>query len=307
MSINLSGASIFLVLGVVTLSPIHAVVVHNGTPANLLAPVDDPGWNAIGTISAPAGPASAIFLGNNDGFGWFLTANHVSLSSATLNIGVNNYTVFSGIDQIGTTDIKVFRVNAPVLGITPVTLASSTPAAGADVVMVGFGATGTFATWNAGTDPWTSPGSDASGYEWTGPNVKQWGTNVLHQSGVTDYPPNLSIVTDFDNVAGEGQGSRGDSGGAVFYKNGMNWELIGMMVTVGVTPNGTDYFSSFTGQPSETSVSFINGVPAAKSVTFSAQISDYRSDILNAIPEITTLGFLVFGSLLLARRTSVQR
>ncbi len=290
-----------------SLTPLHAVVVQNGTAANLTAPVDDPGWAAVGTITAPMGPASAIFLGNEDGFGWFLTANHVSLASATLTIGGINYTAFSDINQIGTTDMKVFRVDVAVGAITPVTLASTTPAAGSAVVMMGFGATGTFMTWDTSTDPWTSPGLNASGYSWTGPNVKRWGTNVIHETGSTVFSPNLSIITDFDNTDGEAQASRGDSGGAVFYKNGLNWELVGLMVAVGVTSNGTTYGSSFTGQPSETSVSWRSGNPNAKSVTFAAQISEYHSEILQAIPEVSSMGLLSLGALLLGRRKYLRR
>ncbi len=288
--------------GVLSLSPLQAVVVQDGTAANLVAPIDDPGWEAIGTIPAPAGPATAIFLGNVGGFGWFLTANHVSLVSATLTIGGVDYTAFSGIDQIGSTDMKVFRVDSAVAGITPVTLASTTPVVGTEIVMAGFGATGTFVTWDADTNPWTSPGPDASGYAWTGPNVKQWGTNVIHETESTIYSPNLSILTDFDAVAGEGQGSLGDSGGAFFYKNGLNWELIGLIVAVAATPDGMTYTDSFFGQPGLTSVSHIDGVPEAKSITIAAQISEYRSDILQAIPEVSTLGLFALGALIFTSR-----
>jgi len=296
-----------LLLSATSFTNLPAVVVQNGTAANLIAPVDDPGWAAVGTISAPGGPATAIFLGNVGGYGWFLTANHVSLGNATLTIGGTPYTAIAGVDRIGSTDMKVFRVDSTIAGITPVTLASTTPSVGSDVVMIGFGATGTFMTWDTSVNPWTSPGVNASGYAWTGPNVKQWGNNQIHEKGSTFYSPNLSIITDFDNTAGEGQGSVGDSGGAVFYKNGLNWELIGLMVAVGSTTNGTMYGGAFTGQPASTSVSSIQGNPNAKSVTFSAEISQYRTDILQAIPEASSIGLLSLGTLLLFRRNSRGR
>jgi hypothetical protein len=284
-----------------------AVVVQSGTASNLTAPADDPGWAAVATITAPAGPASAIFLGNVAGFGWFLTANHVSLGNATLTIGGNPYTNFAGIDRIGSTDMKVFRVDAAVAANTPVTLASNTPAVGSPVVMIGFGATGAPVTWNTANATWISPGANASGYDWTGPSVKQWGNNQIHEKGSTFYSPNISIITDFDNTANEGQGSLGDSGGAVFFKNGSNWELIGLMVAVGVTSNGTTYGGAFVGQPGSTSVSWIQGNPNAKSVTFSAEISQYRTEILQAIPEVSSLGLLALGALLLYRRNAGGR
>jgi hypothetical protein len=277
----------------------HAMLVYDGTAANLSAPIDDPGWDAVGTIyvgSASNKPASAVFLGNDGGFGWFLTANHVSLSSATLTIGGNTYNVFANQTQIGSVDLKVFRVDTTISNISAVTLAYTVPSVGTSVTMVGYGKTGTKTTWNTSKSPWTSPGGGAEGYTWSDPNVKRWGTNTVYESNATYSSASNLLVTDFDAVAGEAQGSLGDSGGSVFTKNGLNWELAALVINVGVT-NGIAYGGSFSGQPESTSVAAIVGQPAAKSVTFSIQIANYRTDILNAIPEPSTIGLAVAGLL----------
>ena len=271
----------------------HAVLVYNGTSANLSAPSDDPGWDAVATIyrtSPSTDPATAIFLGNEGGFGWFLTANHVNLSSATLTIGGNDYTAFSSITQIGTIDLKVFRVNTTIAGITPVTLSSTVPNVNASVTMVGYGKTGTYTTWDTSNNPWTSPGGGAEGYEWSNPNVKSWGTNTVLERNI-NTASGMLLATDFDNVAGEAQGSLGDSGGAVFRKTGMNWELAAVIIAVGRVENSTLSFSNFAGQPSNTSVAGITGEPNNKSTTYAVQIANYRTNILNAIPEPGLAGF----------------
>lgn len=280
-------------------TPAKAVLVYDGTAANLAAPTDDPGWAAVATISATAGPASAVFLGNNGGYAWFLTANHVSLAGGTLSIGGGDYTVFSGVTQIGTADLKVFRLNTSLAGIDAVTLATSTPTVNTGVTMIGNGRTGTKVTWDTSTPTWTSPGTDAEGYTWSTPNVKQWGTNTVLAK---DHPLRASttLATSFDAVVGEAQGSRGDSGGAVFHKEGLNWQLAALIVEVGRVENDTLYEEDFTGQPPSTSVASIAGQPNNKSVTFSVQIANYRSGILAAIPEPGTFPLAISGIALLA-------
>ena len=292
--LNFSGVK-FLAPGIAlilfAICPAGAVVVYDGTAANLSAPTDDPGWNAVGRFTSQVG--SAVFLGNQGGSAWFLTANHVPTAGNTLQIGNQTYTQFFDAQQIGTADLKVFRLNSEITGINAVTLASSQPTLGASTVMIGYGATGTKVTWDISTNPWTQGGSGAEGYTWSGPNVMRWGTNEVHarniSSGGTVY-----FVTDFDAVAGQAQGSTGDSGGAVFIKRAGNWELAGIMLAVGAIQNGS-YIGSFTGQPSNTSVASISGFPNDKSVTFNGQISTYRTAILAAIPEPNSLALVILG------------
>jgi len=291
-------------------SSASAVLVYDGSSANLSAPGDDPGWDAVGTIyvgSASSSPATAIFLGNNGGYGWFLTANHVGLAGATLSIGSGNYTAFYGQDQIESVDLKVFRVGAEISGISGVSLASAAPDVGSNVTMIGYGKTGTKVTWDtSGNGTWTSPGLDAEGYTWSDPNVKRWGTNTVYATNVTYASSSNLTVTDFDASPGEAQGSLGDSGGGVFSKNRLNWELAALIVNVGVT-NGVAFGGAFSGQPGSTSVAAITGLPNSKSVTFSVQVSNYRDAILAAIPEPSSVALLagslaLFAGALLRRR-----
>ena len=285
----------------------RAVLVYNGTASNLSAPVlNDPGWEAVASIylgSPGNGPGTASFLGNQGGYAWFLTANHVTLGGATLSIGNSTYSVFSGIQQIGSVDLKVFRLDTTVSGITPVTLASSVPAVNASVTMIGYGKNGTKTTWDipGGNTTWTSPGADASGYDWSGSNVKRWGKNTVAAHNVVSGSGNL-IVTDFSPLVDEAQGSVGDSGGAVFHKNGLQWELSAVMIAVGRLEGGTLYIDGFAGQPGSTSVYSISGSPNDRSVTYSVQIADYKNLILEAIPEPAPVTLLLGLAILALRK-----
>jgi len=101
-----------------------------------------------------------------------------------------------------------------------------------------------------------------------------------------------SVVTDFDDVAGEAQGILGDSGGGVFNLNTAGtpsplddyWELAGSIVTVG----------TFSGQPGNTAV--------YGNATYAVDISQYRTAILNTIPEPQIALLVLIGSSLLAIR-----
>ena len=291
----MKAVAVAILFSLLALLEARAVLTYNGTAANLVAPVDDPGWLSVASISGPGdNPATAIFLGNSGGYGWFLTASHVGLTNATLTINGTNFTAFAGQTSNATADLKVFRVDTLVTGVAPVSLASSTPSAGSPVTMIGHGRTGNFTTWTipGGNATWTSPGTDASGYDWATPNVMRWGTNAIHQKDIA--LSTVSFITDFDAVDGEAQGSRGDSGGAVFFKNGLDWELVGMIYGVGtIGPS-----SAFIGQPNNTSVSSITSSPGSKSVTFSAQIANYNGWIQTAtgIPEPSTAGLVVAGA-----------
>lgn len=296
-----------LLLTCLGFSQVQAVVVYDGTAANLEAPIDDPGWTSVGAFTVSGKVGSAVFLGNHGGSAWFLTANHVPTTGNTLEIASQTYSEFFDVQQIGTADLKVFRLNSEITGIPAIKLATSAPVLGASTVMIGYGATGTKVNWNTATNPWTVGGSGAGGYTWSGPNVMRWGINevdaINYPIGSTTY-----FITDFDATAGQATGSTGDSGGAVFIKNGGTWELAGIMLAVGVT-DGTNYGGSFNGQPSSTSVSNITGSPNAKSVTFSAQIALYEAAIMAAIPEPNSLGLLMLagGLLFLGKRRKSAR
>jgi hypothetical protein len=70
----------------------------------------------------------------------------------------------------------------------------------------------------------------------------------------------------------------GDSGGGVFFKNGANWELAGIMIAGSV----------FNGQPE---------AAVYGNQSFIADIATYRSEILSVIPEPGTASILIAGGL----------
>lgn len=121
----------------------------------------------------------------------------------------------------------------------------------------------------------------------------RWGTNTVQPNALADVSIEARFGTtkafrlDFDRVSGEGMATGGDSGGGVFVKNGVNWELAGIMVAAGSLP----------GQPL--------GTVAYDDVTFAGNIATYRTEILNTmatVPEPSSLALLLSGVLFLPRR-----
>ena len=277
----------------------EAVIVYgtngNGT-SNTSAPLDDPGWANVGTV----GGSTAIYLGSETTGYWMLTANHVDLSGGTVALNSGNYSIVGGsVQQIGSADLKVFRLQTDP-GLSAVTIASAAPAPGSNVVMIGNGRDrGAYTTWDSS---WGSPGSTATGYVWGADQIVRWGSNVVQDKNLNlpFYTGATTFSTIFNNKLNpdEAQASLGDSGGGVFVKNGGLWELTGIMVAVGVWDGagGLGYGDSFVGQPSNTSLNYVNtGHPSAGSATFSAQLSTYRSAILDAIPEPSPFALVLFA------------
>jgi len=251
-----------LALGIALAGAARAVIIATGDgTGNTSAPADDPGWANVGT----RGGLTAIYLGN----GWVLTANHVGVGP--VSFGGVSYDPSPGAGFGFQTapseqaDLLVFKIkaNPPLPSLT---LSSSVPPPGAQVVMIGNGLNrGAATSW-----------SGISGWLWGTSTTMRWGTNlvaaapqdvmvgtsVTHAfwSDFTQSPP--SQVTAF-----EAQAAVGDSGGAVFFKNGSSWELTGVLFAI----------NSFVGQPS--------GTALYGNETFAVDLSFYRSAIL----AITTL------------------
>jgi len=304
-------AAVFLVL-ISALPPTAQAVVINtvsGT-GNTNAPGDDPGWANLGLL----GLGTGIYLGE----GWVLTASHVGPGTITL-AGIA-YAPLSGsavqltnsaVGKTALTDLIVFRLATTPAGLGPLTLASSPPTLGNPVVMIGAGRDrGTFTEWdiNQSTSPWTwtevPSGGDAAGYKTLPTRSMRWGTNTISAGNlwvtVPDWSNNpvdvASLATIFEDAAvpdDEAQAVFGDSGGAVFTKNGSAWELGGVMIAVG----------GFNGQPSA------GETPIYGNATYSADISSYASQIMSIIPEPSTyallaLSMLGLGIYVLRRRVS---
>ena len=127
-------------------------------------------------------------------------------------------------------DLALFQILRDP-GLPDVEISASAPPLGADVVMIGHG---------------RDRGADTSaccplrqGWLWGTGNTMRWGTNAVEQKGI-----NLSISGTLTRAFStelqrslrqtdhEAQAATGDSGGAVFVKNGATWELAGIMTAI---------------------------------------------------------------------------
>ena len=264
-------------------APARGVIIDTFTGSgNTTAPPDNPGWANVGTVNN----GSAVYLGNR----WVITANHVGSGSTTLS--GTTYAMVPGSNVIlsnnGTpgrtanADLLMYQLDTDP-GLPALTIAATAPADTAAVTMIGAGRDrGALTTWFVNTIPnpwvWTVDNvtPNAAGYAWAGSRTMRWGTNAITGTADwIDYNPGffvsvLALQTTFDDLPGdstEAQAAVGDSGGAVFSKNGASWELAGIMLAI----------DAYSGQPGSTAV-FGNN-------TYSADLSFYRSQIVMVVPE----------------------
>jgi hypothetical protein len=247
-----------LALALLVSAPADALVFISGDgQGNTTPPPDDPGWDHVGRV----GGLNGIYLGN----GWMLTANHVP--TATANFNGAFYAAVPGSEvqlqnpDLSLADLKVFRIDPfPSLPLTKIR--ASTPAANTNVTMIAGGALrGTATSW-MGYDGWF----------WGGTTGEHWATNKIYDSGFSSGT--WAITTDFDKLSmggttDEGQGATGDSGGALFIKNGSVWELAGVLFAIGPFP----------GQPDSTALQGKASQPVGN-LTFAANLSIYRDQIV---------------------------
>lgn len=286
------------VWGVIALvtSTLRAVIVVGGDGTqNVTAPSDNPGWDNVGSLNG----ATGVYLGSYSSGYWVLTATHVGFGNITL--AGNSYSAVPGSGvQVGG-DLYAFRIGADPQ-LANLTLSAVAPTVGAATLLIGNGLNRAPAltTWyiDVNTTPFTwsttlFPAADTSvqGYFYGSGNSKRWGTNVIE--GASTY--NLgngnttTLVVDFD-ADGDAQGAPGDSGGAMFYKNGSTWELAGILGAIG----------TFNGQPGSTAV--------ANNITHAINLSAYNPALSAAIgiPEPATwaplLGGVALATAVVARR-----
>ena len=290
--------AVFLAVTFVWSQSASAVVINSATgTGNTNAPADDPGWLNIGFL----GVGTGIYLGE----GWVLTASHVG--AGTISLAGMSYAPLAGTTvqltnnspgKTAFTDLIMFRLASTPAGLGTLTLASSAPTLGAPVTMIGAGRDrGAFTEWNVvtNTTPWTwtevPSGGNAAGYKTLSTRAMRWGTNTIETQdlwinvpGSSNIPVDVkTFATTFtDSIApdDEAQAVFGDSGGAVFAKNGSSWELGGVMIAVG----------GYSGQPTA------GETPVYGNVTYSADISSYASQIMSIIPEPSTYALLGFSA-----------
>lgn len=283
--------------GLVAPRTARAVVIDtfSGT-GNTSAPVDDPGWANVGV----RGGGTGVYLGD----GWVLTANHVG--GGTIVLGGVSYAMEAGTgtrltnggaaDRDHLTDLYLFRLASTPAGLGSVAIAAATPATGTGLTMIGAGRDrGAFTQWSVNTSvtpfAWTevSSGGNFAGYQTLGNRTMRWGTNAVSGTGEwVDYGSGdvnalYSTFTFSQAYSTEAQATIGDSGGAVFSKNGSTWELTGLMLSVG----------GFSGQPDP------GTTPVFGNVTFMADLSYYRPQIMAIVPEPSAAALAAVGGCLL--------
>ena len=283
-----------ILLSLFCIAQARAVIVYGGAGTqNTTAPSDDPGWANVGS--------NGVYIGAYSSGYWVLTATHVGAGNITLAGTTYNAVAGSGVQVAG--DLYAFRIAANP-HLPNLTLSSVGPTTGSSVVMIGNGrnrAT-SLTTWyvDVGTDPYTwstsffaAADGTLNGYLYGSGNSKRWGTNTI--DGVTTYDNGTGVTTglytDFDAVTGQSQGAGGDSGGALFYKNGSTWELAGILSAIG----------NYSGQPSETAV--------VGDLTYAIDLSSYEGALASiiGIPEPATWAGLFGGAALLAAAVRRRR
>lgn len=197
----------------------RALLVESGA-SNTTAPSDDPGFIHVGKRAQ----FSAVYLGN----GWVITANHVPVGP--VEIDGTAYPEVAGskvrFDEAGDpADLMAFQIDpAPSLPILEIN--SDPNLTGESGVMIGYGPDRGAAVTACGTD----------GYLWGGNAGIRWGTNQI--AGYFNVPgtnPIGELTASFYTVFDQGGSSHeaqvvtGNSGGALFVKNGSEWELAGTL------------------------------------------------------------------------------
>ena len=267
------------VLLAVALAPAAPAVIidSSGGGGNTSAPSPDPGWDYVGV----RGAFSAVYLGD----GWALTANHVG--AGDLLLGGTSYSAVPGSStrlQNGdgtNADLLMFAVS-PEPPLAPLAIASSAPSNGASLTLIGNGRDrGDGTSWDPNGPP---PPGAIEGYEWETSKSLRWGTNHVEDfpSGRVFNTEAFGTVFDSSVSSHEAQAATGDSGGAVFAQNGSDWELAGVMIAIG----------AYEGQPAETSL--------YGQLTYAADLSLYRDEILDVIALPEPAGGLPLGAVLIA-------
>lgn len=244
-----------------------AVLIDSGDgTGNTTAPSPDPGWDNVGL----RGALTAVYVGNS----YVLTAFHVGVGEVSF-AGVTHQAVpgtevrLRNPDGSGT-DLQLFSIH-PIPALPGLPIASVSPSVGDELILVGNGRDRGPATSLDPNGP--PPPPPIGGYLWGTPRTLRWGTNEVDSfmTLVLGGSTTETITTCFDAsvTAHEGSATNGDSGGAVFYDAGRQWELAGIILAI----------SQFEEQDPSSSL--------YGNLTHSGDLAFYRDEILSviALPE----------------------
>ncbi|MCP5042159.1 MAG: hypothetical protein GY944_14115 [bacterium] len=269
--------------------PAAAVILDkvDGT-GNTTSPPDDPGWDNVGIVNSLTG----VYLRN----GWVLTAEHVGIGDILLD--GTTYTAVAGSeiqldDGAGTlADLVLFSIT-PVPTLPDLDVRTNPSLPSGEVTMAGRGRNRGAASdsddpgiWDSGVG--TPPVPAVEGWYWGGIGSLRWGTNIVEGDWTFSATDTVSFYTVFDeptadnHTPDECQAAAGDSGGALFAKQGANWELAGIIWAV----------AGYTGQIGNTSA-------LRENATLVADLSFYAADINTitaTVPEPTVVLQLAIGA-----------
>ena len=289
--------------------PAGAVIIDSGDgTGNTTAPPYDLGWESVGV----RGGWTAVYLRN----GWVLSTFHVSVGSVTF-AGIEYEAIPGSITHLdngdGTfADLKIWGIY-PHPPLPDLTIRSSLTQPIGDVILIGNGRDRGAATdtddptvWVPPPDP---PNPPKTGFLWLSPKTLRWGTNEV--AGHAKVAGQYDVITEswytfFDeswpnHTIHEAQAAEGDSGGAVFAKQGASWQLAGIMHSINLWPGDPEVPGS--GQQ-------LNSALYGNATVF-ADLSFYRDDILalTAVPEPGGALMLASGIafLLTAGRSRMRR
>lgn len=288
--------------GLVWACAARAVIIDSTNGAgNTAAPADDPGWSNVGSFNR--GLNSAIYLGND----WVLTALHVLSNDRPTQVsfqgswyGLDTNSWHRITNSTGTfADMAAVRVtNGPTLPAVVLRQSAIPDDAGLTMIGRGYNRAPTNTFWNSSWIRTNAVAAAYTGFLWASGQTMRWGQNVVNNGEKTEPGINpgygglttVSFSVTFDAGAGanEAQAAIGDSGGAVFYKSGAQWQLVGMMYTI----------DEYDGQAAKDLYSAAYG-----NKTWSANLTqpEYYTQLAQMIPEPSTALSLVAGLAILGR------
>jgi hypothetical protein len=287
LQLSLAVAGVFFCTGELGFALVLYGPDTGGATNNLIAPTNGAPWEYVVGIDGVA--ASGVYLG----YGYVLTANHVTGPLASVSISGVTYSTDPAYVpfRIDGADLKLLRLlEDPGLAPLPL-IGANDDDTGKTATIIGYGL-------GKGTE------IPNQGWNWgdESTRMQRWGLNttgaVYTQSDGLSY-----LTTDFDRpslIGGFGDDevslANGDSGGGLFIKYGNTWKLAGVVSAVSTTGQ-----SLYDTDPTD--------LLDTPSIGFYTPVKLYRNEIIAAIPEPSAAAMIGIGALLVfakRRRRKLQ-